>query len=548
MSEKKRAESAEIEETALETAGTYLNTIANIVIKVFGIIIFFVLTWYALRYTQYMIPDGDELPINTHDSVILNLIFAFLAVIGIAILFHVEKRIPKKTRNLILRIVPIITMIWVGIWSFWWIFAVDRQPVGDQAYIYGAASYFLEGDYTFLYAGSYCGQHPYQLGLIAVVEFIFRIVGPFRYRILQFICACIAVGIVHFGTEIAWEISKKMTVVLAYCVLMLFCAPLVFYTGWVYGDLPSILFGMMLAFYLMRYEKTGQMRFLAGIVVCAVMAMLVRENSMILLIALCLTGAVQLIRKWDARLFLAIILSVLLPALAYQGIYKMYEVRSGIPHSSGFSPVSYIAMGMQEKYGKCGWYTIYAGMVYDEQGSNTALAAQTSKLDVMDRLAEFKSDPPYALYFYREKILSQWNEPLYQSLYFSNQYFEGKEPPSESFVSNISHKYFDRVLGICDRMQFIIYLGMFIFYLLAVKKNTNISEQLLAVTMIGGFLFSILWEAKARYILPYYIMMYPFAIKGYYLLISSAAELISRIRTAGTESEEEVTEEEVHVA
>ncbi len=541
----------DIRETAYHSFGDSLNHVANWVIKIIGCAIFALVAWDALLHTQYMLPAGDEIPLLLEDSVFANLFFAGLTILVIAVLFYVEKRLLKEIRIKIMRIAPIITMLWVGAWSFWWIFAVDRQPVGDQAHIYAAASYFMEGDYTFLYPGCYCGQHPYQLGLIALVELIFRIVGPLRYRVLQAIGAGMAVLIVYFGSEIAWEVSRRMTVVVAYCAVMIGCVPLVFYTGWVYGDIPSILFGMILAYCLLRYEKTEQVKWLAGIISCAVLAMLVRENSMILLIALCLTGGVFLVKKWDVKLFAAIILSVLLPFLAYQGIYKMYEVRSGIPHSDGFAPISYVTMGMQETGGKCGWYTIYAGMVYDEQNADTVLAAQTSKLDLMDRLAEFRSDPAYAKQFYLNKVKSQWNEPLYQSLFFSNQYFEGKEPAPGSFVSKISNIYFDKVLALSDRLQFIVYLGMLAFFLFAVNKDSSMTGQLLAVTIIGGFLFSILWEAKARYILPYYIMMYPFAVKGYYQMIANAAALIDRVKLRNTgqgAQEEEEGAEDVDVA
>lgn len=40
-------------------------------------------------------------------------------------------------------------------------------------------------------------------------------------------------------------------------------------------------------------------------------------------------------------------------------------------------------------------------------------------------------------------------------------------------------------------------------------------QHILPVMIIGGFLFSMIWEAKARYILPYYIAMFPMAVIGY---------------------------------
>ena len=49
-----------------------------------------------------------------------------------------------------------------------------------------------------------------------------------------------------------------------------------------------------------------------------------------------------------------------------------------------------------------------------------------------------------------------------------------------------------------------------------------VSVLVLLVTVFGGFLFHMLWEAKGRYILPYFVMMLPMAAVG-------LAELTERV-------------------
>lgn len=56
---------------------------------------------------------------------------------------------------------------------------------------------------------------------------------------------------------------------------------------------------------------------------------------------------------------------------------------------------------------------------------------------------------------------------------------------------------------------------MLFWYLLAGRQDKGILRQLLALAVIGGFCFSLLWEAKTRYILPYYLFMFPCAAVGY---------------------------------
>ena len=69
---------------------------------------------------------------------------------------------------------------------------------------------------------------------------------------------------------------------------------------------------------------------------------------------------------------------------------------------------------------------------------------------------------------------------------------------------------------------------MLCYFVFAVKKDSNILQHMLAVAMIGGFLFSIIWEAKARYIFPYYVMMYPLAAVGYWQALTQIRFMFGR--------------------
>lgn len=505
-----------------------LATLANRVVKIVGAAIFMILAWYAFRYTQYMNPLGSEDPINVHDSMGRNLLFLGITIVVVVSLLVLERYLSPMVQRWIVGISATFMTIWVGGWGFWWITTVDRQPVGDQAFVYGGASYFMGGEYFFLQPGSYCAVYPHQLGLIALIEIFFQIVGAYNYFACQVFLVEMAVGIALLGYLLLRQISNRMTVSVVYCIMMLVCFPLFFYTGWVYGDIPCIFFTLLIACFLIKYNASSHLGWLVGIVISAILAVLARKNSLIMIVALCLTAGICAILKKDKKLIVAILLAAVLPGLSYQAVYKMYEVRSGIEHQDGFPAMSFIAMGMQERWGKFGWYTEYCKEVYFANEMDTKLAAEASKRDIKARLWEFQDNPSYAVRFYREKILSQWNAPLYQSLYFGAQYFEGKYPREGSLADKLNGEYFVGILGICDRLQFILYVGMLCYFLFGVRKDSNILQLFMAVTIIGGFFFSILWEAKARYIFPYYVMMFSYAGIGYVELLSQIQRLISR--------------------
>ena len=54
-------------------------------------------------------------------------------------------------------------------------------------------------------------------------------------------------------------------------------------------------------------------------------------------------------------------------------------------------------------------------------------------------------------------------------------------------------------------------------------------DYLLMIYFIGGFLFSLLWEAKPRYVFPYVYVCLPLAAMGLYQISEKAEAAISKI-------------------
>lgn len=508
-----------------------LSAIANWVIRIVGSVIFAVLLFYAFRYTQYMNPGGAELPVNVPDSMTRNILFLGGAAVFLFGLFWLETKVDPKVQVLIARGVLLLTVVWVLAAGFWWITAVDRVPEGDQAFIYGGASYFLEGKFFFLEKGGYCDIYPHQLSLIFLTELLFRLVGAYNYFAFQAVCVVLSAGIVCLGYALVRQLTEHAVMAVGYCVLMAACLPMIFYTGWVYGEIPSVFFVLLASNLLVAYERKGRARYLVGVVVSYVLAVMVRQNSWIFVIAFTLVGCVWLIKKWDYKVALALLLSLVLPLLVGTMVEKMYEIRSGMEVSEGLPAYSHIAMGLQENNGTYGWYSQYCKEVYYSVDCVPEFAAHLSKEDIATSLSYMKENPEYGRKFFKEKILSQWNGPLYQSLYFASKYAEGKAPEEGTWVDKINNEYFVGILGFCDGMQFVIYAGILCYFLFAVKKDSSLLAHLCAVGIIGGFFFSIMWEAKTRYILPYYLTMFPLAVIGYRSLFYAVINLANHIRT-----------------
>ena len=169
-----------------ENIGRRLTTFADWIVRVTGAGIFLVLAWYSFRYTQYMDPLGKEIPVNVPDSMKRNILFLGLAVALMVGLYFLETRLNDRVRRWLVTGFGILTTLWLGGCGLWWITALDRTPVGDQAFIYGGASYFMEGSYFYLEPRGYCNIYPHQLGLIFLTEILFRLVGAYNYFAFHF--------------------------------------------------------------------------------------------------------------------------------------------------------------------------------------------------------------------------------------------------------------------------------------------------------------------------------------------------------------------------
>lgn len=508
---------------------TGLTAAANYVVKLVGGCIFIFLVWYALRYTWFIMPGGQEIPLEMHDGIWKNLICVIPVTVLMTVLLLAERELSVNVQQFVSGFSVTAAILWIGGLSLWWVNSAVRVPHGDCAFVYGGASYFLEGNFTFLDGvGGYCSMYPHQLGLIALTELLFLFVGTYNFHAFQLLCVLLAMGIVFAGYLVLREITVSMAAAVIYSLTISCCFPLIFYTSWVYGDVPSIFFAVMAVWMLLRYNRSKRAGWLAGMVFMVTVAMLNRKNTMILIVALCLSVLVSMLRKRDFKLLFATALCALVPWLAYMGIYKMYELRSGYEHYPGIPVVTWIDMGLHEVNGVCGWYDNSAKELYYSVEGDAELTAFFSKQRTVERLRELAENPSDAIQFFKKKVLSQWNMPLYQSLFFGTMYVEEYTPPADSTVSKIGKEYFSAVLSFCDRLQFVIYLGFLFYFLLGIKRDSDILQQVTAVAVIGGFLFSILWEAKARYILPYYVFMFPYATIGYQRMAQAVMTLFGR--------------------
>lgn len=54
------------------------------------------------------------------------------------------------------------------------------------------------------------------------------------------------------------------------------------------------------------------------------------------------------------------------------------------------------------------------------------------------------------------------------------------------------------------------------------KEELSPEMLLLMTVFVGGFVFHTFWEAKGQYTLPYFVLLIPLAVQGYWSVITAA--------------------------
>ena len=198
--------------------------------------------------------------------------------------------------------------------------------------------------------------------------------------------------------------------------------------------------------------------------------------------------------------------------LSNWGLHRYYEERVGFELNEGAPMLLYVAMGMQEGDRAPGWSNGYILHIYwGESEFDGEKSTELAVADIRDSMQKFVEDPGYMGWFYLKKFTSQWNDPSYQSFVMTHI--------NEEARSGVVNSMYDGKLQwlmtwFMNQYQSLIFVGVFLCVIYRFWVEKPLEHQVLLIVIFGGFLFHMIWEAKGRYILPYFVAMLPMAAVG----------------------------------
>lgn len=483
------------------------------------LVISLVLGYWAVRYTHgYPMDLSEGMVVISPDSPVRNLlvfggVLAATWLIQWAALRGDGTRKKKRVR----RIAMVVTLL-TGILLAIWVSVCHITPVWDQMQVYLDAMDFKAGNFRDM--TGYIYMCPHQYGLTFLYELFLAFGGG--YRLLQYINVLMVMCTVWSSYALTEELFGDARASLYAVMGNLLFFPMWIYVNYVYGELLSIGFSMLGIWMLVRWCNRRKSTYALLSLLFLSVAVLARSNVLVVLIAVCITVLVYGLRQRSLKILLMAALTLLVPLGAIGGMRLSYELRSGIRIEGGIPASMYIAMGMQRTSGGAGVYNGYNNSVFrGEAGSDEKKANEIALTYIRQRLQEFRADTVMARDFYKDKIQGQWNEPTFCSLVMTATF---ETPPSGAVERLYYGDWQQRYRDFTNRYLTVLYLGVILYCICSLFRRADILQCLMLIGVIGGFLFSILWEAKSRYVLPYIILLIPYMALG----ISAAQKSIGR--------------------
>ena len=428
-------------------------------------------------------------------------------------------------------------------------------PAADALSVYNAAAEWLLGNTGIIHpTASYLSYYPQQIGLMAFLELLLRIwnltgLSAPAWHFIKFVYVCLlcaAIWFQYLSLQYLWPENYKR---ISCCYLIMVCCnlPMIMYSSFVYGEIPSFAALSVGWYLLMRllhsfsrtdvFTATAQSSasprpyrlLLAGIgsILFLTLAVMLRKNSLIPIIAVLLVLVFEALRPGrNGKTRLALLIMAVCLAVTSVNVLpltqKIYEKKAGNTLSSGVTAMSYLAMGMQEASRGCGWYNGFNIDTYNAAGMDTALANEISRLAINERLDYFREHPGYAADFYLRKHLSQWADGTYASRQATLATYGGRSGFfKEVYEGSLSGVYIEW----CNAWQNVLYLGVLIFCIGSLKnrRKSDATDRYGAdrlyvyvglIAVLGGFLFHTFWEANSRYIFSYSLLLMPYCGAG----------------------------------
>lgn len=396
-------------------------------------------------------------------------------------------------------------------------------PVSDQEQMWEGGIQLVYGD-SVSFRREYYEIYHNQVGGALLAAFLIRLTGSrsfMSWRILNSVC----VGLIVYGLSFLSQMMRRDNhCMIITALLSVMFVPMIIYSSLVYGTLIALSLTIWSFLFLLLFIRRDRFRYMVISAVLCACANLVYSGTMIATVAIVLILLAYAVQKGlqEKKQCLGIVLAaILVVALCYSSSYaaqKFFYTKTGIDASQGLPATAYIYMGItsDDESSVCGPGTYNSSSVnlYNDNNKNAKQTRAAAAEKIKEALVDYATGRR-SMDFFIKKIRNQWADPWFSSMIMVINYYDIDRPLKESFRSFLSSSLIGKIQTYLTAYRTIVYMGVLLYGLRSFRRKDCgkiIWENLLMFTFfVGGFVFYTAWEAKARYCLPYFVLLLPIA-------------------------------------
>lgn len=509
--------------------GEKLSNVSQWMVALFSLIAFGFLSLASLIQTCHVdifyTKDNNEHVSFLNDNILINLVI--LAVLIVLALLLIRAKVSRKT----VFWVTLGAVVFNATIGVWWVLVSHAHPSADSGQIISAAQRLIQGQAGALSVAEYFQIYPYQTGFLLFAEGFLRLFGAnnlLAFQLSNPVYVCVSIVAIVL---IAKELFNDPKIELFTALLAALCFQPSLLSTFLYGTLPGMALATWSIYFVVRAIRNGKLLPLFPAMLLIALAILLKKNFWIVLIAEGIMLLLFMIRSKKAILLVGLACMLALSAVVPSWVQSFYEARSGESFGKGTPQMAWLVTGFNDSSLAPGWYNSYTGSVLRKNDFDYDKTLALCKADFIERAELFASRPIYFASFFYYKITSQWNEPEFQSIWSSSASREPKVIPrvsdfvlslGEGPASDVIHEYFNQL------MQFVYVAMAFSFWMLLRKKNErDEARMIIPLILVGAALYHALFEAKSQYAIIYIYMMLPYAAFGIKMLSDRLAMMRS---------------------
>ncbi len=483
----------------------------------------------------------------------------FVIVISAAIFFIIALLRKRELINkLRVRYVAAAVFAYVFVAGLIWVHVTHAWPEWDPVYLFSAAQYYADPNRTpvvcgvdtselswIVCPGGYLTRFPFQFPLLSLMRFLVIVFGPNAYtafEVLNVLCAAITGVLIAYYVNLLFR-NKNVTILslLFYAAFL----PMIFYATFAYGNTLCLPFVFGALIFHAKNIRSGSWRDAIQSLICIFFAILLKSTMVYCLLGMIVVWIVSALRskKWEHAV--CVLLAIAFFALSN---VTVADAANSFGHSAknGLPSTVWLAMATDpaRKGGpnNPGWYNGYPTS-FDVASYNKETIKKESTEFLQNNLKHFANNPSDLFSFFTKKFAGEWLEPTYESLLASSWKWNGPyrqvlidRKMNPALRSLYSGKLNMVVFTFLDALQFMLvaFTAVFLCVLLRKRKSPSSLPKISCefsyehltplltplVIVLGMAVLYIVWEAQSQYILPAYLLMIPFAARGFDMLLT----------------------------